>query len=155
MLLPRAKDALAIAYSGGSPERTRSAVVPPAERSITEFLNVDLDLRSQSGLGALLEALEPAVIVLNETANSASVELIGEFTSLEDTVVHFISIIKEFSPAVNKIWNQCDFRTMNIGIQAGLGPHEAHFTLSSQAISLLASVHCEITFTVYAPPEPM
>jgi hypothetical protein len=127
--------------------------VPPAGRSITKFLNVDLDLRSQSDLGELLGALEPAVIVLYETANSASVEMNREFASLENTVVHFISIIKEFSPAVNKIWNQCDFRRINIGIQAGLGPREAYFTLSSQAISLLASVHCEITFTVYAPPE--
>ena len=127
--------------------------MPLARTSVTKFLNVDLDLRVQSDLGVSLKALAPSVMVLNKTANSASVEMNREFTSLEDTVLHFILIIKEFSPAVNQIWNQCDFRRINIGIQAGLGPREAYFTLSNQAISLLASVQSEITFTVYAPPE--
>ena len=43
-----------------------TALLP--EKSITSFLNVDLDLRSDFDLGPLLAALQPSLMLLNEYA---------------------------------------------------------------------------------------
>jgi hypothetical protein len=120
---------------------------------VTDFLNVDLDLRAERGLDELLGALEPFVIVLNNTTHEASVELNGTFSSLEETLVNLISLVNAHPPQARTIWNQCDFRRMNIGIQAGHEPHQTYFAISSKVVSLLASVQAEITLTVYAPPD--
>lgn len=119
----------------------------------TRFLNVDLDVRVQYGLEELLKSLKPFVIVLNNTLNDAAVELNQDYASVEDTVEKFVDLVLALPPSARVIWDRCDFRGFDIGIQAGTEPHATHFTLSSRAVSLLASVQAEIAVTVYAPPR--
>jgi hypothetical protein len=101
----------------------------------------------------LLNYLGPSVLVLHQTAQDASVELNKTHSSLEEAVLNLISLVQSLPPQAKTLWNQCDFRRANIGIQAGDEPHEASFTLSSEILSLLASAQFEITFTVYAPSD--
>jgi hypothetical protein len=127
--------------------------VSSVEKSVTTFLNVDLDLRAQSGLEELLAHLQPAAFVLHQTAEFACVEASKEHWSLEQAVVDLVEIIQSLPPQAKAIWSRCESRTFNIGIQAGSEPHQAYFALSGNAVSLLASVQADITITVYRPPD--
>jgi hypothetical protein len=122
-----------------------------ARTSITRFLNVDLDVRAHSGLGELLGPLASSVLVLNQSAQEASVELNEQHDSLEETIVKLIELIQSLPPQAEAIWNKCELRRFNIGIEAELEPYATCFTLSNQTISLLAGIKAEIMFTVYAP----
>jgi hypothetical protein len=124
--------------------------MPSKEESATHFLNVDLDIRARAGLEELLRSMAPSVSVMNQSEHFASVEL-NESLSLEETVVRFIELIESFSPAMRDIWNRCEWRSLNIGIQAGSKPHSSDFALSERIVSLIAAVKLEVAFTVYAP----
>jgi hypothetical protein len=120
---------------------------------ITAFLNVDLDLRADTGLEGLLIACEPSVIVLNRTMHEASLELSGEFgkhESLEETLLGFVKLISSLPPNAQAIWSQCQVRRFNIGVQGGTEPHHACFTLSNEVLASLAAIQAEVAFTVYA-----
>jgi hypothetical protein len=124
-----------------------------AKKSVTKFLNVDLDLRTRHGLEELLTHLEPRAFVLQRTEQFACLELNEDTKSLEETVLGLVELVQSFAPQAREKWNQCDSRTFSIGIQAGSEPQQAHFTLSSKALSLLAGIQADVTLTVYAPYE--
>ncbi len=123
----------------------------PKAQSVTAFLNVDLDIRAASGLNEILTSIASSVVVLHQTEQDASIELAGNTASLEETVVSLVKLIESLAPNARKIWNLCEFRKFNIGVQAGKEPHAACFALSRTAISLLSAVQAEVVFTVYAP----
>ena len=65
-----------------------------ATNAVTTFLNVDLDLRAREDeLKELLRYIAPFVVVLNKIEQEASVELIRDWGSLEETLVSFIEVI--------------------------------------------------------------
>ena len=120
--------------------------------AVTEFLNVDLDIRGDSGdLENLLRSMETSVVVLNHAHQEASIELAQEFTSLEETVMSLVELIGSLQPDARSIWNRLEFRRLNVGIQAAGEPHAACFAISAKAVELLAARQFEIVFTVYAP----
>jgi hypothetical protein len=121
-------------------------------KSATEFLNIDLDLRAPSGLESLLRFLEPSVLVMNQAEQEASIELNAQASSLEGTLVLWIELIQSLPEAARAIWDQCELRSMNIGIQGGTEPHAAYFTIGSETVRQLASFQIEIALTVYAAP---
>jgi hypothetical protein len=125
--------------------------VPPNAEHVTKFLNVDLDLHAESGVEELLRYLDPFVVVLARTTVEATVELNEEHASLEETVVGFIRLVQSLPPHVRRMWDDCQMRRLNIGIQADTQPYAAFFSLSSATVALLADIQAEIMWTVYAP----
>jgi hypothetical protein len=119
-------------------------------KSVTEFLNVDIDLRSKNGIAELIDYLGPSVIVLNQTADEASFELNKMHSSLDEALLNIVELVRSLPHEAQAIWNQCEFRKANIGIQAGTEPYAAHYKISNKIVALLASVQIEIAFTVYA-----
>ena len=117
--------------------------MPPKEESVTQFLNVDLDIRAQAGLEELLRSMAPSVIVLYQAEQSASVELNETYLSLDET--------KSLPVQARNIWDQCEARAINIGIQAGNEPHAATFAMSSKTVLMLAEAKFEVIITTYAP----
>lgn len=75
------------------------------EKSSTSFLNVDIDLRAQDGLDDLIDYLGQAVLMLNKTNNSASLELTKESSSLEGTVRNVVDLIKGLPPEARTFGN--------------------------------------------------
>lgn len=116
----------------------------------TRFLNVDLDIQCMSGLENLLNFLNPHVFVLGKDEKSASVELNTQYRSLDETLQGFVELIKSLPQQSANIWNHCEKRVFNIGIQGGIEPREAFFFLSHKTISLLTSIQAEVQITVYA-----
>jgi hypothetical protein len=125
--------------------------LPPSRETDTQFLNVDLDIRAEHDLDALLEHFADSAFVLNRTTDFASVELnsSGDDPTLEETIRGFATLIEGLPGAGQRIWDQCQSRSMNIGIQAGREPHSVEFVLSKESINRLAAIGCEIAITVY------
>lgn len=122
--------------------------------SITEFLNIDLDLEVESGIEELLRCFGSSVIILNRTSKTASLELNSSTNaSIDKTAVGLAELVKALTPQAKAIWDRCDIRCFNVGIQAGKEPYAESFTISSKTLYLLASIQTELTFTVYALRE--
>jgi hypothetical protein len=127
--------------------------VPTDKQNETKFLNVDLDIQCMSGLEFLLNFLNPHVCVIGKDEKNASIELNTPYRSLDETLQRFAELIKSPPQHGANIWNQCEKRVFNIGIQGGMEPHEAYFFLSHKTISLLTSIQAEVQITVYAQTE--
>jgi hypothetical protein len=126
----------------------------PPPGSITQFLNVDLDLHARDGLDDLLDAFGASVIVLQRTNHQLSLEMNQPFSSVEETLdetLHgWVSLVEKLPPRARELWNQCELKSFNIGIRAGKSPHQACFEISKHTVSLLADIQSEIAVTVYA-----
>jgi hypothetical protein len=122
------------------------------KKTVTKFLNVDLDIRAKAGdLDDFLKSIEPSVIVLHRTEQEASMELLRECPSLEETMINLVGLIETLPSQARNIWNRLEFCKLNVGIQAGCEPQSACFAISAKTVQLLAGVQFEILFTVYAP----
>ena len=134
--------------------------MPDPEPALTRFLNVDLDIEVKQGLSVLLAGLKGPIelkgpmYVLYETETFASLELNSDFENildLDETIVGIVHVVQQLSKEARSVWDQCDHRTFNIGIQAGRTPHQTVFSISPETAALLVGVRGEIGITVYAP----
>jgi hypothetical protein len=121
--------------------------------SSTMFLNVDIDIHAEAGLDELLRTFGSFVLVLNQTEKDASFELAQEYSTLDDTLINLIQLVQSLPLEAKNIWNECDFRKFNIGIQCGHGCYETSFPISEKTLTLLASIQAEIAVTIYASLE--
>ncbi|WNG26357.1 hypothetical protein F0U62_21745 [Cystobacter fuscus] len=119
------------------------------EPATTRFLNVDLDLRARSGLAELVRALEPTMSVMNHHGDFASLELHEQPEDIDDAMRRFVELIHALPPEVRALWDGCESRQMNIGIQAGAEPHSIGFGLSFHSMRLLVGIGAEVEFIVY------
>ncbi|MCP3144085.1 hypothetical protein [Pyxidicoccus xibeiensis] len=122
-----------------------------AETPTTKFLNVDLELRCESGLLDLVRVLEPHCVVLHETPRFACLELATHPRTVEEALLGFGALIQALPGAPRATWERCEQRRFDIGIHAGLQPHSTPFGFSSRAVRMLADLGAEVGFTVYAP----
>jgi hypothetical protein len=112
---------------------------------------VDIDIETRSGLNKLLNALKPTIIVLHKNKQGASIELANvQPQTVEEAVLHIYKIVQLLPPSVRALWDKCERRVMNIGIQAGSRPYEKIFSISSKTVKLIVAMRAEIAFTVYA-----
>jgi hypothetical protein len=118
---------------------------------LTAFLNVDVDLRCERGIDELLGHLEPFVLVLHRTAEEASLELNEAHASLEEAILNVATRVEALPAEARRSWDACDWRRINIGIQAGHAAHEACFQMSNAALARVAGLSFDVVFTVYAP----
>jgi hypothetical protein len=119
--------------------------------SFTRFLNVDLDLRGDR-LEELLAYLGSSVVVMHQTAQELVLELSNRINDpLDVTLAKWIELIQSLPEPGRAIWDRCDLRCMNVGIQSAEKPYSALFAISSSTVSQLASLQAEIVVTVYAP----
>jgi hypothetical protein len=89
---------------------------------------------------------------MNQAAQEASLELNERASSLEGALVLWIELIQSLPEAARAIWDQCELRSINIGIQGGTEPHAVCFTIPSETVRQIASLQIEIALTVYAVP---
>jgi hypothetical protein len=117
------------------------------------FLNVDLDLRGD-GLEELLGYLGSSVLVMHRAARQLSLELSDSGNDpLDVTLAKWIELIQSLPEPARAIWDRCELRSMNIGIQSAERPHAALFAVSRTTVSELAGLQAEIALTVYAPQK--
>ncbi|MGE6760649.1 hypothetical protein ACQKGO_21710 [Corallococcus interemptor] len=118
---------------------------------MTRFLNVDLDLRCTAGVRELVHALEPFMLILRVTDTEASLEHREQPGSVEEGLHWLVQVVENLPAEARRLWDACETRTMNVGIQADSKPHEALFPVSRDAMTALLRIGAELLFTVYAP----
>jgi hypothetical protein len=119
-------------------------------RKKTEFLNIDLDLAGAAELDELAQALSPTLIVVHREPGRVSLELSHQPRDADRAIVELAGVLTQLTPEAQTIWNNCNSREINIGIQAGSEPHEARFTISRESISLVTGLRADVVVTIYA-----
>jgi hypothetical protein len=127
---------------------------PITNNNVTRLLNVDLELVAAVDLGPLLSHVADATINLRDSGTDGRrtvwLELADDHPRDADAAVRaFVDLVGAFPPAVRELWNQCEDRCLNIGIQAEVGPHATAFRIESVTAAALAAVSARLEFTVY------
>jgi hypothetical protein len=122
------------------------------KQEMTRFLNVDLSLRLGRGhTGQLMRFLETHLLLLHSEGGHATFEHRESPSSAEKGIVRIAAIVKRLPPTARVQWNRCRKRTMDVGVEGGLAPHQTRFGLGSSALRALIETGAELVFTVYAP----
>ena len=124
--------------------------------SITEFLNVDLDIYAPFDLQPLVSSLGKKVITLyvgreRRRSCTAHLELAGRAKSADSTVRGFCALIQALPRAERQLWNRATRRDFSIGVQAGEQPNSSDFALEATTVQAAAQLGARIVLTVYSP----
>jgi hypothetical protein len=68
---------------------------------------------------------------------------------LEATLAYLVEWVQHLPRSARRAWGAAACRVFDIGIQAGLQPHETHWTIPPKLIRTLAKVGAEVVVTVY------
>ena len=120
------------------------------------FLNIDLDLRSRSGLPKLLDAFGKDVYVLHKRRDYASLEVsFGPTNTIDQVIRCYYKIFCKLSPAARRLWNQCQVRAFNIGFSGGTRPehHCGVFSLSKKSLELLNEMNGTVVISISSAYE--
>jgi hypothetical protein len=125
----------------------------------TRLLNVDLELVGTAELDPLLQRFSVSACVLRDSNESGRrtvwLELEGESFDANGTLVRFAELVAGLPRDMRALWDRCDDRCLNVGIQAGTTPHDAAFRIEAGTVARLAGIAARLEFTVYATePEP-
>ena len=123
-----------------------------------KFLNVDLDLYADSGLKKLLKAFGSSVILLNDqgtvhqtTKEFLCVEAAKQPKSIDHAIAIYYGLVRKLPKKARAIWDGCESRIFNIGIQSANKPHSKEFRISEKALKQLLAMQGEAVITIYAP----
>ena len=128
------------------------------ERQLTptsEFLNVDLDVRSRRSLSPLLKAWPEA-----QTPGRAGAEAprrihtsgVSYKKTADKLARELIESVDQLPADARKCWKEASSRCFDIGIQAGLTPYNfEEVRLSDEVIRGMARLRIALLVTIYAP----
>ena len=128
--------------------------------TMTDFINVDLDIYSRSDLEPLVTALGERVDVLyvgrQRRTCAAHLELPFGFKpyNADAMIRRFAALIDSLPKAQRKLWDAAETREFDIGVQAAMQPFCYEMLLSAEAVDAVARLNARIRFTVYAPEVP-
>ena len=126
----------------------------------SHFLNLDLVLRSNSDLGALVKHLDQRVSVISDQEFEGRYLLVLELTGKEEPAhdaqwctQQFLAIIDEFPDAVLDLWKGCTSRTFSYGFEGGRDFPALDTTITADLLLRIGQVGADIGITVY-PHQP-
>jgi len=118
------------------------------------FLNVDLEIESQSKLDALATEMGKRVIVLHcGPASKARRYLLVLESSRSykspDTAIHALcGVVEGLSPAARRIWT-AGRKQFDVGYELRPSEHSSRFTLRPDTLARIASLGACLTVTYY------
>lgn len=146
--------ALGKAGMADRPLPQRSPVPRAASREETTFLNVDLDIRSNSPLDTLVKAFGRTVFALYVGREGrhfvAHLETARASTDPGRLIRRFVALVRRLPPAERRLWDRADHREFNVGIQASATPASYELHLDPSTVADAAKVNAGIGVTVYA-----
>ncbi|QSQ17499.1 hypothetical protein [Myxococcus landrumensis] len=126
---------------------------PPDEKSITYFLNVDLDIEGHD-IVELVKAFEHRASVLHHTSTTACIELLDQPPDPDTAIRDLCTVIEALPSEARHRWDACTLRRFSIGISAGAEPYSRSWVLAPDTLRLVTQVRASIDMTIYAPcPE--
>jgi hypothetical protein len=125
----------------------------PVEANV-HFLNIDLLLIGRFDRRPLLAALRDDVFVLHDDAKFEGedcliLEVQEPSLDLARTLARLVKWARGLAPAALRSWAAASRRIFDIGMQAGMKPHESHWRISPEQIEALAKLRAEVVLTVY------
>lgn len=123
-------------------------------KTATEFLNVDLEIKSRANLAPLVGRLERrAVAVRSERlrgVHHASFEVASARPSTPDRCIARLARLIEALPAAERrLWERASERIFDIGIQAGANGAVFKPKIKAATLERVAALGAAIVVTVY------
>jgi hypothetical protein len=120
----------------------------------TQFLNVDLELVATFDLTPLLEHLNSTTFTLRDSVDDGRrtvwMELDPDPKDTEDAILRYATLVESLPSGLRRLWDDCEDRCLNVGIQSGLSPHASAFQISTDAIGKLVAIASRLEITVYS-----
>lgn len=117
------------------------------------FLNVDLDIETQTDPTPLIQALEPHAYSLERPPGQASFELNVPAipTTPEPLIREFVRLVEALPAPARAVWDRAWRRVLDIGVESRVvEPFSETHHLTTATLLLVARVRAEIAITVYA-----
>ena len=120
----------------------------------TRFLNVDLELVATFDLAPLLEYLSQPTFTLRDSVNEGRrtvwMELNADPKDTDDAIRRYAMLVESLPSDIRRLWDECEDRCLNVGIQSGLSPHASAFRISTAALAKLVAIAARLEITVYS-----
>ena len=123
------------------------------DEEATNFLNVDLDVYSESRLEPLVAAFgdEVSVHYVGREGSRYGAHLELGFPRSADTGIKALAaLVRRLPTSARKLWKNAQVKDFNIGIQGGIKPHCCEFPLSLDTLSAVVKLGACVVITVYA-----
>ena len=131
---------------------------------LPEFLNVDLELESNTSLDTIAQAFGDRVHVLHNGPHGDIPYLLalevyaGDDNDPESIIEAFCDLIEELTPKGLAIWKKCALRRFDIGIESGTGLEKKFgalcLRLSPEILARISVLKADVVITVYPPRPP-
>jgi hypothetical protein len=122
-------------------------------RGNTRFLNVDLELVATLDVGPLLAHWAGDIVVLRDSIEGGRRTIWAELPDCPqdaDSGIGELARRVEAPPGrLRELWDSCEDRCFNVGIQGGHVPHATAFPISARTIAALDAISARLEFTVY------
>jgi hypothetical protein len=131
---------------------------------LPEFLNVDLELESNTSLDVIAQAFGDKVHVLHNGPHGdipylLAVEVYaGDDNDPESIIEAFCDLIEALPPKARAAWKKSTLRRFDIGIESGVGIAKRFgalcLSLSPAILKRVSALSAEAVITVYPPRQP-
>jgi hypothetical protein len=122
--------------------------------SVTRFLNVDLELVATFDLAPLLQSLNAETFTLRDSVaegrRTVWMELHPDPKDTDEAILRYSMLVESLPSDIRRLWDACEDRRLNVGIQSGLAPHITAFPISTAAIAKLVAIAAHLEITVYS-----
>ncbi len=119
------------------------------------FLNVDLDIKSNSDPALIAKAWENRVIRMHAPKVGRQHWLRFALTFQPKTptaaIRHFAKLVRGLPPRGRRAWAQAASKEFDVGIQAGFERRSGEWLLEPEIVQTIADLGARIRLTVYSP----
>ena len=111
--------------------------------SVTRFLNIDLELVATFDLAPLLEYFNQTLFKLRDSVDEGRrtvwMELYADPKDMDDAILRYAMLVESLPKEIRRLWDKCEDRCLNVGIQSGRAPHASDFRFVLSAAGSVAT----------------
>lgn len=130
------------------------------EKEKTEYLTLDLELRSDQDLSPLVEHFgEEVFLLFNERVDTKHYTSFEPkyFEPEEDTpenhAQHILKLLEGLTPELRQLWDTCELRAFDFGFRCGFAPRPYFVDLTSGTLGGIAAVGASVRISIYPIEE--
>ena len=117
------------------------------------FLNIDLDIESDSDITPIVEFWGGRISVHRlECLDGTWYGSFETWEEEENTIIAiYHDLVRNLSPDLRRVWDQARKRDFDFGYEGGDTPRSFHSRLTLESISKLTEINGSVTITIYPP----
>ena len=115
------------------------------------FLNIDLDIESDSDITPIVKFWEERISVNRlECLDGIWYGSFETWEEEENTIIAtYHDLVSNLSPDLRRVWDQARKRDFDFGYEGGDTPRSFHSRLTLESISKLTEIKGSVTITIY------